>query len=157
MTDLCTNNEWNGKRREEDRGDDDVNGALRPSSLQNQPAKWVTHSLQTSTGPRQKYLWGGAAFCCSVTQTNPEEGAQRQPHLYILHFLQPEMWDLRLLGFAGRRQMAEELGEQQSLRRAEQTRACSQMEAQHSSSLKRRPAGGSDSPRWLLIVPLNCH
>lgn len=44
MTDLCTNTEWNGKRQQEDGGDNDVNGALRPSSLREQQAyRWVTH------------------------------------------------------------------------------------------------------------------
>lgn len=42
--------------------------------------------------------------------TNPQEGAQWQPHLYVLHFLQPEMRDLRLFGLASWSEVAEELG-----------------------------------------------
>lgn len=76
MTDLCTNNEWNGKCQQEDGGDDDINGALRPSSLQAQPAKRVTHALRTTTGPREKYLKrrGGHFFAVSDKQTNKPWG-----------------------------------------------------------------------------------
>ena len=44
-----------------------------------------------------------------------EEGAQREPHLDVLDLLQSEVGDLRLLGLACRGEVAEQLGEQQSL------------------------------------------
>lgn len=105
----------------------------------------TAHSFKISVGSDRK--------------TNPEEGAQWQPHLYILHFLQPEVWDLRLLGFACRSQMAEELGEEQSLGEGEHDHASCEMKAQKPlvSSLKRQPAGGSASLGCLLRVPQNCH
>lgn len=48
MTDLGTNDEWNGKCEEEDSGDNDVNGALRPSSLQ-----WTSKSMTHCYKQRQ--------------------------------------------------------------------------------------------------------
>lgn len=53
--------------------------------------------------------WGGGVSYLQV-------GAQRQPHLDVLHLLQSKMRDFRLAGSAGRRQVAEEFGEQQSLK-----------------------------------------
>lgn len=82
MTDLCTNNEWNGKRQQEDRGDDDVNGALRPSSLQDQPAKWVTHALQTATGLRGEISLGEQRFV-AVSEKQTLRKERSDSHIFI--------------------------------------------------------------------------
>ena len=52
LTDLGTNDEGNGKCQQKDGGDDDVNRALRPSSLQWQAWQW--HCV-AKTGPLQLF------------------------------------------------------------------------------------------------------
>ena len=44
-----------------------------------------------------------------------EERAERQPHLDVLHLLQTEVRDFRLLGFPRGRDVAEQLGKQEPL------------------------------------------
>lgn len=43
-------------------------------------------------------------------------GAEREPHLDVLHLLESEVRDLGLAGSAGRREVAKEFGEQQPLK-----------------------------------------
>lgn len=102
-TDLSTNDEGDGKRREENGGDDDVDGALRPPPLQ--------RTSHTETSVKQT-----RHIAEPTVRTNPEEGAQGQPHLDVLHFLQTEVRNLGLLGLTSRSEMTEVLRKQESLR-----------------------------------------
>lgn len=153
MTDLCANNEWNGKCQQEDRGDDDVNGTLRPSSLQDQPAKWVTHALQTATGPSRNISGGSSILLQCQTNKPAGRSAATATSLYSALSL---AWNAgsQTSWLCGQKSDGWRIW-QITASEEEKTRACTVKRQRN--TLKRQPAGGSASPRWLLIVPQSCH